>query len=391
MDTNVFFSHFAQHFSHMFLKTDHKLGPAYTWGTHQIDGSNIYGPDEAWRRKLRSLRNGKLRSRMVNGEEWPLSVAEVPVAMRRLPNQRDEDLFALGHEFYTFSPGLIMVSTIWLREHNRVCDVLKAKHPEWDDEQLYQTARNIVTGEVSVLIMQQYVKHVSQYKFDPLLDPTVIFDDGIRFIHSVPYEYNIMYHWHAQATDYYDVGDQRFTPNQFLFNTSIPIDYGIERMVDAAVRQRAGKICGRNHGASTLKVAIETLKQSRQLRTASFNQYRKRFGFEPYTSFTEITGGDRELARAMEDLYGHVDGVELYVGLMLEEPRVGILSHTMLYLAGPTTFQGLMANPLLSNDWWRPSTFGGETGFDIVKGVDLQSLFCRNMKECPRVAFTVPK
>ena len=39
-----------------------------------------------------------------------------------------------------------MMNTIMLREHNRVCGVLRKEHPEWDDEQLFQTARNIIAG-----------------------------------------------------------------------------------------------------------------------------------------------------------------------------------------------------------------------------------------------------
>ena len=39
-----------------------------------------------------------------------------------------------------------MMNTIMLREHNRVCGVLKKEHPEWDDEQFFQTAKNVIVG-----------------------------------------------------------------------------------------------------------------------------------------------------------------------------------------------------------------------------------------------------
>lgn len=55
--------------------------------------------------------------------------------------------FAVGQEVFGLVPGLMMYATIWLREHNRVCDVLKREHPEWDDEQLFQTSRLILIGE----------------------------------------------------------------------------------------------------------------------------------------------------------------------------------------------------------------------------------------------------
>ena len=39
-----------------------------------------------------------------------------------------------------------MYATIWMREHNRVCDILKGEHPDWDDEHLFQTAKLVVMG-----------------------------------------------------------------------------------------------------------------------------------------------------------------------------------------------------------------------------------------------------
>lgn len=56
---------------------------------------------------------------------------------------------AIGQEVFGILPGLGMYATLWLREHNRVCDILKAEHPTWDDEQLFQTARLIVIGELA--------------------------------------------------------------------------------------------------------------------------------------------------------------------------------------------------------------------------------------------------
>jgi len=54
---------------------------------------------------------------------------------------------ALGHPLFSIQPGMYVMSTIWIREHNRICDVLMAEHPDWDDERLYQTAKLIVLAE----------------------------------------------------------------------------------------------------------------------------------------------------------------------------------------------------------------------------------------------------
>ena len=55
-------------------------------------------------------------------------------------------VFALGHDFFGLLPGLFLISTVFLREHNRICDIMKAEHPEWDDERLFQTSKLIVLG-----------------------------------------------------------------------------------------------------------------------------------------------------------------------------------------------------------------------------------------------------
>lgn len=62
--------------------------------------------------------------------------------------------FALGHPFFGLMPGLFLYQTIWMREHNRVCDVLKLEHPDWDDERLFQTSKLVILG--------MFISHLKQ-------------------------------------------------------------------------------------------------------------------------------------------------------------------------------------------------------------------------------------
>lgn len=80
---------------------------------------------------------------------YPPTVEDVPVRMNYPPWIPAENKIAIGQEVFGLLPGLGMYATLWLREHNRVCDILKAEHPTWDDEQLFQTARLVIIGEMT--------------------------------------------------------------------------------------------------------------------------------------------------------------------------------------------------------------------------------------------------
>lgn len=134
-----------------------------------MDLNHIYGDNLDRQHKLRLLKDGKLKYQVgggrasqqkggesrsitdspvqvVNGEVYPPTVKDVGVDMHYPPHIPESERFAVGHEAFGLVPGLMMYATIWLREHNRVCDVLKEVHPDWDDERLFQTTRLILIG-----------------------------------------------------------------------------------------------------------------------------------------------------------------------------------------------------------------------------------------------------
>lgn len=103
--------------------------------------------------------------------------------------------------------------------------------------------------------------------------------------------------------------------------------------------------------------------------------------------------GDKELAADLRSLYGDVDSVELYTGLMVEKPRHNtVFGETMVEMGAPYSLKGLMGNPICSPEYWKPSTFGGNVGFEIVNTASLRKLVCLNVKgPCPLVSFKVPE
>ncbi len=101
--------------------------PAYSNpNSHWWDASQVYGDEKNLCASLRSLSGGKLTLD-------PSGLLPV------------DPTTGLDHTGFTDNwwIGLAMLHTLFAREHNYLCDQLAAKHPTWNDDQLYETAKLI--------------------------------------------------------------------------------------------------------------------------------------------------------------------------------------------------------------------------------------------------------
>ncbi|KAF7470860.1 hypothetical protein GHT09_017846 [Marmota monax] len=355
--TNMMFAFFAQHFTHQFFKSDRNGGPAFTTGLgHGVDLSHVYGETLDRQHKLRLFKDGKLKYQVIGGEVYPPTAKDTQVEMIYPPHIPEHLRFAVGQEVFGLVPGLMMYAKIWLREHDRVCDVLKQEHPEWDDERLFQTSRLILIGETIKIVIEHYVQHLSGYHFKLKFDPELLFNQQFHYQNRIASEFNTLYHWHPLLPDTFQIHDQEYNYQQFLYNNSILLEHGLTH---------------------------------RNMKYQSFNEYRKRFNLKPYKSFEELTG-EKEMAAELEALYGAIDAMEFYPALLVEKPRPdAIFGETMVEIGAPFSLKGLLGNPICSPHYWKPSTFGGEVGFKIINTASIQSLICRNVKGCPFISFSV--
>ncbi|KAG5834542.1 hypothetical protein ANANG_G00262590 [Anguilla anguilla] len=259
------------------------------------------------------------------------------------------------------------------------------------DEQLYQTARLIIIGEIIRIVIEDYVQHLSGYNFKLKFDPTLMFGSTFQYGNRIALEFAQLYHWHPLMPDSFFIDGDEIQYPQFLFNSSVLLNHGVDKLIHAFTRQHAGQIGGGyNMNAAVTKVAANTIRESRHSRIQPFNQYRKRFHLTPYTSFRQFTD-DEEMIQTLEEMYGDIDALEFYPGLLLEKTRPGaIFGQSMVEMGAPFSLKGLMGNAICAPHYWKPSTFGGQVGFDLVNSATLQKLVCLNTKTCPYVAFQVP-
>ena len=96
--------------------------------------------------KLRTFNNGKLKI----GNDGLLPVIET----------NKGDGFLAGDNRASENPLLSSLQTLWVREHNRICDEISDKNDGFSDEKIYQKARNKVMG---------LLQHITYDEFLPAL------------------------------------------------------------------------------------------------------------------------------------------------------------------------------------------------------------------------------
>ena len=47
--------------------------------------------------------------------------------------------------------------TLFVREHNRIADLIKAEQPKWDDDEVFENARRILVAEYQSIVYGQYL------------------------------------------------------------------------------------------------------------------------------------------------------------------------------------------------------------------------------------------
>ena len=108
--------------------------------SHFVDASTVYGSEEELSKKLRSSVDGKL---LVGTNQL-------------LPkNQRGEPL--AGDFRANEMPGLAAMHTLFVREHNRICDLIKNVTNDWNDENIFQNARRILIAEYQSIVYGEFL------------------------------------------------------------------------------------------------------------------------------------------------------------------------------------------------------------------------------------------
>ncbi|GAA2887970.1 hypothetical protein GCM10010517_51870 [Streptosporangium fragile] len=402
--STVLFAYFAQWFTDGFLRGDTNVprDPRKNSSNHHIDLNQLYGLDEAATAALRTFDGGLLKSRLVNGGEFPPPLCEKGrikpefsalsvIRFAELTDAQRDTLFATGSDRGNIQIGFTMLTVLFLREHNRVARLLAERHPRWDDERLFQTARNILIVLLIKLVVEEYINHITPYHFRFTLDPrlsTTLARASWHRENWASVEFNLVYRWHSLIPSTLAVGGRELPMAETLVGGALIPGPGLGRLFEDASRQRAGRIGLFNTDPVLRAVDVDSIADSRALNLAPYNSYREHCRFPRVRRFEQVSG-DARVSGALRELYRSVDDLDLYVGLFAEEPGApnAILPPLLTKIIAIDAFSQALTNPLLAPRVFNAETFS-PTGMEIIATTrTLSDVLHRNVPEDPRPRF----
>jgi prostaglandin-endoperoxide synthase 2 len=397
--STLIFPYFVQWFTDSFLRTD-RQNPLKNSSNHQIDLCNVYGLTPEITHLLRSYQGGKLKSQILNGEEYPLFYYDengkpkeefkgmphvltnefIPKAESFAPEKKQR-LFAMGLEVERVNVqiGYVMLNVLCLREHNRLCELLAKNYPTWDDERLYHTARNIVMAEFLKIVLEDYINHITPYHFQFFTDPLSFTNEKWYRTNWMTVEFTLVYRWHSMLPDNLIYDGQKIPMPDSMWNNEMIIKKGLGALFEESCSQPAAQLSLFNTPNFLIPTELASIRLGRAAKLRSYNDYRELCKYPRVTDFNQISS-DENVQKELQRLYKHVDNVELYVGLYAEDLRPNsALPPLVGRLIGIDAFSQAFTNPLLSESVFNPETFSPVGWEELMNTKTLDQVVHRNI------------
>ena len=388
--------------------------------SHWWDGSQIYGSSEEAERHLRDHRGGRLA-----------------LDDRGLLLMEENGLERTGVSANWWI-GLSLMHNLFAREHNAICDHLRREYPGWDDEQLYRTARlvnvalmaKIHTLEWTPAILghpvlqvgmkgnwwgfateriKKVLRRISEGELVSGIPGSETHHHGADY--CLTEEFVSVYRMHALMPDrvaVYRVADgkeleTRLTLDAERDRTSVDIvspgardralanQVGMEDLFYSLGRANPGALVLHNYpdwmrrlqrrksGGTPdefIDLAAIDIVRDRERGVPRYNRFRELFHLRRVKSFEELVARP-EWAEELRAIYGHVDRVDLMVGMYAERKPEGFgISDTAFRVFLLMASRRLKSDRFFTKDY-TPEIYS-RAGIDWVENNTMRTVLLRH-------------
>ena len=312
--------------------------------TSYIDASNVYGSDEDRATWLRTFRNGKLKTS--TGDLLPFNTidGEYDSAIDSdAPSMAGDGggtvkTFVAGDVRAAEQPGLTSLHTLFVRQHNRICDDLVRRGIR-NDEEIYQRARKEVGAILQSITYNEFLPALGinlgtrgRYSDRMQADISNLFATAAyRLGHTMVTDELLLLNDQCE-----DVDDGVVSLLEGFFNPEVlrefniaPILKGLSvqvqqeidlKMIDNLRNFLFGNPSSGN--AVGLDLASLNIQRGRDHGLPDYNSIRRHYTGRAARSFRDINR-DRDINEALQEVYDDINEIDAWVGLLAEEKSRG--------------------------------------------------------------------
>ncbi len=318
----------------------------YNGITAFIDGSAVYGSDTARANWLRSFQDGKLKVSSGNLLPYNTLSGEANDAIdpgapeMAMPFPQVREYFIAGDVRANENVFLTSIHTLFVREHNRLCEVYKSQNPEWKDEELYQYVRKIVGGQLEAIVYEEWlptlgIQPTPYTGYKPDVNPgimNIFATAAYRYGHStIGSDFVIMDGEgnYMPGGENMQLRDVFFNPE--MINTSQDAEAFLAGMSTVHTQEFDCHVVDdlRNFlfgppGAGGLDLVSLNINRGRDRGLSDYNTVREWFGMPKVTSFAQLST-DPLLNQHFAFVYEELDRIDPWAGMLAEEHVDGSL------------------------------------------------------------------
>ncbi|CAG8500435.1 21043_t:CDS:10 [Cetraspora pellucida] len=342
-----------------------------------LDLNTIYGiSDQDAINRLRdaSTNRGKLKTYIINGQEYP-------------PKNASDGSYIWGTFERAYTIFTFAIQTIWMREHNRLCEELYKKHgSSWTDEQYFQEARRWTTAFYQKAVAEEYIGAILGRPLPAYQNYNANLTPGIdTFFSTVTFRYG-----HSELSDSYRIQDEYGDTLYDLAlnnirNLTLVEQLGLERVLRSMILQRQEEVdiflvdsTKRlvNFDNHIYDLAAFDIIRSRDRGIPLYNVIRQYFGFPKAQSFSDISKNPI-IQKNLAKIYPiGVDTVEAWVGAMSEDHLSGANFGMVLNASMVTQYTYIRDS---DNFWFeKPNMFTSDER-TIIRNTTLRDIIIRNI------------
>ena len=309
--------------------------------TSWIDGSNVYGSDQERADWLRTFSNGKLKTS--DGDLLPFNTidgeygSEIDPSAPSMAGDTDRagnksKIYVAGDVRAAEQPGLTSLHTLFVREHNRICDLLD-EQGFTDDEEMYQIARKWVGAIIQSITFNEFLPalgvELGSYKgYDDNVQPDIFnlfATAAYRLGHTMVTEEILLVD--AECRE-----DGTVTLLESFFNPEMLREHGIVRVLNGLHKQTQEKVDLQvidnlrnflfgdpsSGAAFGLDLASLNIQRGRDHGIPDYNTIRAYFLGNAAAKYGDITKNpDRQ--NGLRNMYGSLNDIDPWVGLLSED------------------------------------------------------------------------